>query len=189
MRYENRPRYRVNQYIRLPEVQVIDDTGRLLGVMPTSQALQLAHERGLDLVEVNPTQRPPITKIMDYGQFKYKQQKIAQAQKVKAKKVEVKGVRISFKIGEHDWNVRLKQAQRFLEDGHKVRLEMVLRGRERAHSDLAVAGFNRFVADLGEGVYIEVPLGRQGGRMNLQIAKRKVEASKTKEVANLTDGI
>ncbi|MFA4818571.1 MAG: translation initiation factor IF-3 [Patescibacteria group bacterium] len=182
MRYDNRnrPRYRVNQYIRLPEVQVIDDTGKILGVMPTSQALLLAHEKGLDLVEVNPTQRPSITKIMDFGQFKYKQQKIAQAQKVKAKKIEVKGVRISFKIGEHDRNVRLKQAQKFLSEGHKVRLEMVLRGRERAHADIAVEGFNKFINDLGEGVFVEVPIGRQGGRMSMQIGKKKIEPSKAK---------
>lgn len=173
LRNNQRARYRVNQYIRLPEVQVIDDEGRLLGVMPTAQALALARERGLDLVEVNPTVRPPITKILDFGQFQYKQQKIAQAQKAKAKKVEIKGIRISLKIGEHDRQVRLKQANKFLEEGHKVRLEMVLRGRERARQDLARDIMGQFVTDLGPDAYIETPLAKQGGRISLQIGKKK----------------
>lgn len=173
MRTNQRSRYRVNQYIRIPEVQVIDDEGQLLGVMPTVQALALARERGLDLVEVNPTQRPPITKIMDFGQFQYKQQKLAQAQKAKAKKIEIKGIRISLKIGEHDRQVRLKQANKFLDEGHKVRLEMVLRGRERSRQDLASDIIKQFVTDLGPEAYVETPPARQGGRINLQIAKKK----------------
>lgn len=173
MRTNQRSRYRVNQYIRIPEVQVIDDEGVLRGVMPTAEALALARERGLDLVEVNPTQRPPITKIMDFGQFQYKQQKLAQAQKAKAKKIEIKGIRISLKIGEHDRQVRLKQAIKFLDEGHKVRLEMVLRGRERSRQDLASDIIKQFVTDLGPEAYIEMPPARQGGRINLQIAKKK----------------
>jgi len=154
-------------------VQVIDDEGKMLGVMPTSEALRLAEERGLDLVEVNPTVRPSIVKIMDFGQFQYRQSKIAQAQKAKVKKVEIKGIRLSFKIGEHDKQMRIKQAQKFLNEGHKVRLEMVLRGREKAHLDLAREIMDKFINELGGQAVVEVPLARLGGRLNMQIGLRK----------------
>lgn len=145
----------------------------MLGLMPTWQALELARERGLDLVEVNPTLRPPIAKILDFGQFQYKQQKILQAQKAKAKRVEVKGVRISIKIGEHDREVRRKQALGFLDEGHRVRVEMILRGREKGRGDLARELMNEFVQSLGEGVVVETPFSRTGGNVSMQVAKKK----------------
>lgn len=169
----NRPRYRINQYIRLPEVQLIDDQGKMHGVVPTAQALEMAKERGLDLVEVNPTLRPPIAKILDFGQFQYKQQKVLQAQKAKAKKIEIKGIRISLKIGDHDRDVRLKQSLGFLQDGHKVRIEMILRGREKARADLARQLMDEFVQLLGEGIVVEVPFSRTGGNLSMQVAKKK----------------
>ncbi|MBU1039431.1 translation initiation factor IF-3 [Patescibacteria group bacterium] len=174
-----RPRYRINQYIRIPEVQVIDDDSKVLGVMPTFKALALAQEQGLDLVEVNPTVRPSIVKIMDFGQFQYKQSKIVQAQKAKVKKIEVKGIRLSFKIGQHDKDMRLKQARKFLDEGHKVKLEMGLRGRERAHMDLARENMMKFVREIGDDAVVEVPLSKMGGRLNMQIGKSK-SAVKTK---------
>ena len=166
-------RYRINHLIRLPEVQLIDENGKPQGVVPTWQALKQAQEAELDLVEVNPAVRPPIAKIMDFGQFQYKQQKLLRAQKVKAKKVEIKGVRISFKIGEHDKEVRLKQASKFLDEGHKVRVEMVLRGRERAYFDMAQKNLYKFADSLGAGVVVEVPISRQGGRISIQVGRKK----------------
>ncbi len=161
---------------------MIDDEGRMLGVMPTYQALALAQEQGLDLVEVNPTVRPSIAKIMDFGQFQYKQSKIAQAQKAKVKKVEIKGIRLSFKIGQHDKDMRLKQARKFLEEGHKVKLEMVLRGRERAHMDLARENMMKFVSEIGDYAVVEVPLSRMGGRLNMQVGKSKTASNKAATV-------
>ncbi len=175
------PRYRINHFIRLPEVQLIDEMGKPQGVVPTWQALKQAQENGLDLVEVNPSARPPIAKIMDFGQFQYKQQKLLRAQKSKAKKVEIKGVRISFKIGEHDKQVRLKQASRFLDDGHKVRVEMVLRGRERAYADLARVGMTKFIEELGSDVMVEVPFSRQGGRLSVQVGRKKIKSASSSE--------
>jgi len=147
--------------------------------MPTFKALALAQEQGLDLVEVNPTVRPSIVKIMDFGQFQYKQSKIVQAQKAKVKKIEVKGIRLSFKIGQHDKDMRLKQARKFLDEGHKVKLEMGLRGRERAHMDLARENMMKFVREIGDDAVVEVPLSKMGGRLNMQIGKSK-SAVKTK---------
>jgi translation initiation factor IF-3 len=170
----NRPRYRVNQYIRISEVELIDEFGKPRGVVSTFEALRMAQEAGLDLVEVNPSVKPPIAKIMNYGQFQYKQQKLAQAQRVKAKKIETKGVRLSLKIGEHDKEVRRRQAEKFLSEGHHVRLEMVLRGRERAYGDNARLIMEKFAHDFGEGIVIDVPFSRQGGRVSLQISRKKV---------------
>ena len=157
----------------MSDVQLIDEQGKPRGIVPTSEALKLAEAAGFDLVEVNPTAKPPIAKILDFGQFQYKQQKIIQAQKVKAKKVEVKGIRLSIKIGEHDLAVRQKQSMKFLDEGHKVRLEVILRGRERSRGDLAKKTMDDFIARLGEGVVVEVPLSRQGGNVSMQIGKRK----------------
>jgi translation initiation factor IF-3 len=169
----NRPRYRVNQYIRVPQLQLIDELGKPLGVVPTVEALKLAQERGLDLVEVNPTAQPPIAKLIDFGQFQYKQQKQAQAQKAKVKKVGVKGVRLSLKIGEHDKQVRLGQAQKFLDEGHRVRLEMILRGREKSRGDLAREIMQAFITEMGENVVVEVPFSRAGGNVSMQVARKK----------------
>jgi len=168
----NRPRYRVNQYIRVPQLQLIDEQGKPLGVVPTVEALKLAHEQGLDLVEVNPTATPPIAKLIDFGQFQYKQQKQAQAQKAKAKKIGLKGIRISLKIGEHDKQMRVAQAQKFLEEGHRVRVEMILRGREKSRGDLAREIMEAFIKELGEQAVIEVPFSRAGGNVSMQIAKK-----------------
>lgn len=172
MRNFYRPRYRVNQYIRIPEVQLIDETGKPCGIVSTIEALRRAQEVGLDLVEVNPTERPSLCKIMDWGQFQYKQKKMLQAQKVKAHKVALKGIRLSLKIGEHDRQVRLDQSKKFLNEGHHVRLEMILRGREKGRGDLAREIMQKFVADLGEGIQVESPLARQGGNISMQVVKK-----------------
>lgn len=163
----------MNQQIRLLEVQLIDEQGKPLGVVSTFDALKMAQERGYDLVEVNPSVRPPIAKLLDFGQFQYKQQKMLQQQRAKAKKVEIKGVRISLKIGDHDRDMRLKQAQKFLDEGHRVRVEMILRGREKGRGDLARELMQSFVNDLGEGVVLEVPFSRAGGNVSMQVAKKK----------------
>ncbi|MFA4936933.1 MAG: translation initiation factor IF-3 [Patescibacteria group bacterium] len=168
----NKFRYRVNQYIRLPEVQLIDETGKPRGVVATYTALQLAQEAGLDLVEVNPTVRPSICKIMDFGQFQYKQQKLEKQQKAKLKKIEVKGLRLTLNIGKHDLEIRKKQAEKFLIEGNQIKLEMILRGREKARGDLAQQVFNNFISSLGDNIVVQAAFSRQGGRLSMQITRK-----------------
>ncbi|MFH1111850.1 MAG: translation initiation factor IF-3 [Patescibacteria group bacterium] len=168
----NKIRYRVNQYIRISQVQLIDENGQPQGVVATYDALQKAHEAGLDLVEVNPKASPPIAKIMDFGQFQYKQQKLERQQKIKVKKTEIKGIRLSLNIGKHDLDVRKVQAEKFFNEGHQVRLEIILRGREKARGDLAKQVFDNFVASLGEGMAVQIPFSRQGGRLSMQITRK-----------------
>ena len=115
-------RFHVNQQIRVPVVFLIDENGVSVGEMTIGKALTMAEQVGMDIVEVNPKEKPPVVKIMDYGQFKYKKEKEAQKQKVKQKKVEIKGIRLSVRISQHDFDFRFEQAKKFLERGDKLKL-------------------------------------------------------------------
>jgi translation initiation factor IF-3 len=160
-------KFRVNDQIRNAAVFVIDENGEQIGETPTYKAVQMAEEAGLDLVEVNPKGDVPVCRIMDYGQFKYEQEKKATKQKAQQKKVEVKGIRLSVRISQHDFDMRVSQARKFFEKGNKLKLELVLKGRERAHPEKAVEVMKRFVAELekaGSTTEKEQDLTRQGGR-------------------------
>lgn len=141
--------------------------------MDTSRALALAQERGLDLVEVGPTARPPVCKILDFGAFQFRQEKQERKAKAAQKKVDIKGIRLSFRIGEHDKQMRKDQALKFLDQGHKVMLEIRLRGRENAHKDLAAANMMAFVKDLGPNIAIEQAISRLGNRITATVGKKK----------------
>lgn len=167
---------RINERIRVPEVRVIDEQGENLDAMPTERAIALARERGYDLIEVNPKAQPPICRLLDYKQFKYEQEKARRLQKAHAKKVEVKGVRLSLRIGEHDRDLRLKKAGEFFDDGNRVAVEIILRGRERAYGATAREVIQKFVENLRTDydLSIDQPLSVQGGRFSLVVGgKRK----------------
>ena len=153
---------------------MIDEAGEPLGVMPTQKAIDLAQERELDLVEVAPKAEPPVCRIIDYGQFKYQKEKEHQAKKSHARKVEVKGIRLSVKMGGHDVDIRLKKAKEFLEDGHKVKIEIILRGREKAHGDLAKERIEEFIAKLQEEfeLFLDQAVKRQGGNISAIIGRK-----------------
>ncbi len=138
-------RYRTNQYIRITPVRVIDENGQNLGIMETADAQKLAEERGLDLIEIAPTVRPPVTKIMDFGKFKYEEEKKERQQKTKQKEVELKNIRIGFTTGKHDLELKAKQIREFLADGNKVRIDLLLRGRQKALRDFAYGKFGEFL--------------------------------------------
>lgn len=166
--------YPVNERIRDAELRVItDDEGEHLGIMPTDEALRIAKERKLDLVVIQPKAEPPVAKIIDFGKYKYEKEKEARQQKQKSKTVEVKGVRLSVRIGDHDLNVRKDQAKKFMEKGDKVKVEIILRGRERRHGDVAAQVIQRFLDELREEMEIKVeqPITRQGGQLTSIIAK------------------
>lgn len=164
---------RVNRQIRVPQVMLIDDTGKSLGVLTTDEALRLAQERGFDLVEVAPNAKPPVCRFLDYGAFQYRVEKQERKAKANAKRVEVKGVRLSFKIGEHDWQVRQQTARRFLDEGHRVKIEMILRGRENAHQDRARESVKKFIEGLGDKIYVDQPLNKQGNKLFCVIGEKK----------------
>ncbi|MBI4280710.1 translation initiation factor IF-3 [Candidatus Uhrbacteria bacterium] len=168
------PLYFANERIRAPEVRLIDEEGKNLGVISTAEALKIAGEREYDLVEVSPKAQPPIARLLDYGQFKYEKEKEARKQKAHAHKVMVKGVRLSVRIGAHDLEVRRQQALKFLREGDKAQIELILRGRERQHVDLAKGVMEDFAASLNASdmpTKIEQPFQRQGGRLTIIVAR------------------
>jgi translation initiation factor IF-3 len=163
----NEKKTRTNQQIRVPEVQLIDDEGQFLGTMPTSKALAMAQENGLELVEVNPKADPPVCKIIDYGKYKYDQEKKLKRQKLQQKKSEVKGLRLSFRIGKHDLDVRKKQALKHLSQGDKLKIEMNLRGRENQHFLIAKNTVNEFIASINEEIPVKTdePIKKMGTKL------------------------
>lgn len=151
---------------------LIDENNQNLGVLSTYEAKNMAQERGYDLVEVNPKGNPPVCKLLDYGAYKYQLEKQERKAKARQKKTEVKGIRLSFKIGQHDREVKLKNAQKFLEQGHKVKIEMLFRGREMAHKEMGLEMVDNFVKELGEKVEVEQPLSRQGRKYFTLVYKK-----------------
>lgn len=174
---EEGKRLRANEQINVREIFLIDDDGNQVGITSTREAIALARSKELDLVEVNPTKNPPVAKIMDYGQFKYEQDKLAQKQKSRQKKIETKGVRLSARISEHDLGMRLDQAKKFLSKGDKLKVELNLKGREKQHAYRAVDIINSFVADLEKceefKLIREQDLTKQDGRFSIILANKK----------------
>jgi translation initiation factor IF-3 len=164
--------YIVNDAIRAPEVRVITEEGHL-GIMPTPEALAKAREMDLDLVIIQPNAVPPLAKIIEFGKYKYEQSKAASEQKAKQKNVEVKGIRLSVRIGPHDVEVRKAKAKEFLEEGDKVKVEIILRGREKRFGDLAKSVIEDFIKGLNAEmpVKVEQPVMRQGGQLTSIVGK------------------
>jgi len=165
--------YAVNENIRFPQLRVITDAGEHLGIMPTAQAVQIAREREQDLVVIQPKAEPPVAKVIDFGKFKYEKDKETKQQKAKANTIEVKGIRLSVRIGEHDLEVRRDQAKKFLDNGDKVKIEIILRGRERRHGELAQQIIQKFTASINATIPVKVeqPVSRQGGQLTSIIGK------------------
>jgi len=169
-------RYLVNEAITATECRVLTDEGDHFGILPIAEALAKAKEMELDLVEIEPTGTPPVCKIIDYGRFQYQKEKDQQKQRLKQKKTEVKGIRLSLRIGQHDLEVRLGQAKKFLEANDKVKLELVLRGRERQHTALARKILEQFVEALKEQglpLAFDEAISLQGGRMSVTLGIKK----------------
>ena len=164
-------------------MRLIGADGDNAGVVDTKVALADARARGLDLIEVSPKAQPPVARILDYSKLKYEERKESRKQKTKQKKVETKGIRLSVRISTHDRDVRLKQAGKFLLAGDKVKLEMLLRGRERQHRDVAKQVIDAFIAELSKTapVKVEQALSQQGGRLSTVVAP---DANKRVEQAN-----
>ncbi|HOQ74726.1 MAG TPA: translation initiation factor IF-3 [Limnochordia bacterium] len=177
---------RVNEGIRAREVRVVDTNGEQLGIMSVREALNIAADRGLDLVEVAPNARPPVCRIMDYGKHRYEQSKRDKAAKKKQRIVNVKEIRMSPKIDEHDFEVKLRAADRFLKAGDKVKVAVRFRGREIVHADLAKTKLENLAAQLREIAVVERPPKLEGRQMIAVLAPRtdgqKTEKKKAENV-------
>lgn len=161
----------MNERIRSKEVRLIDEKGTNHGVVPTSKALAMAEEADLDLVLISPNQAPPVAKILDYGKYKYELAKKAKEAKKKQKTVEVKEVKVRYKIDTHDYEVRIKSVRKFIAQGNKVKIVVMLRGREMQHSNLAFDLANRFLNDLADDpVQLEKKPQLEGRNVTLYLA-------------------
>ncbi len=170
--FERRPR--LNNQIREPQIRVIDADGQPLGIMPTHEALRLANERGLDLVEVGPNAKPPIAKIIDYGKYMYQKEKKEKGSKTgKSPAQEVKTVKIGFKTGIHDIVVRAGQTDKFLQKGHRVKLELTLRGREKGMADIGHAKLEELLKAITESYSLEDQIKRAPFGLSVLIKPEK----------------
>jgi translation initiation factor IF-3 len=167
--------------IRISQVRVIDEEGNQLGVMPTPKALQLAQERGFDLVEVAPMASPPVTRLLDYGQFKYEQARKEKEARRHQRSVEFKEVRLRVKIGKGDFDTKVKRAVRFLDDGDRVKVTVQFRGREVSHAYIGRDLLDRFaqqVADHGTVDRAPVLEGRSMSMVLTSTGKPAVQLAK-----------
>ncbi|MBQ8669570.1 translation initiation factor IF-3 [bacterium] len=161
----------MNEKIRSKEVRLIDENGNNHGVVPTAKALEMADEAGLDLVVISPNQAPPVAKILDYGKYKYDMAKKAKEAKKKQHVVEVKEVKVRYKIDVHDYEVRLKNVRKFISQGNKVKIVVMLRGREMQHSNLAFELAERFMADFAnDPIQVEKKPQLEGRNVTLYLA-------------------
>lgn len=161
--------HRYNEQIRISPVRLIDQDNNQLGVVPTDEALRMAKNAGLDLVEVAPTERPPVCRIMDYGKFKYSQKK----KKQKHHEQRLKEVRLHPRTDDHDQEIKFNQAVAFLDKGDKVQFTMIFRGRERFHQDIGHNVFTAILNRLGDKAKVERPPRSEGRRMIMIVAPTK----------------
>jgi len=167
------PRTRINQYINARQVRLIGEDEQQLGVVPIEEARRRAQEVGLDLVEVASTADPPVCRIMDYGQFKYQQSKRQHQAKKHQKIIHLKEIKLRPRTEEHDFQFKLKHALEFVEEGDKVKVTVMFRGREMSHQDLGAKLLKKFADQAGEVAAIEVPPRMEGRTMSLVLAPKK----------------
>lgn len=163
----------INERIRFPQIRVIDVDGSQVGVISSEEGRRLAAQRELDLVLVSDKSEPPVCKVMDYGKYKYEKEKKEREAKKKQHNADVKEVKMRYKIDEHDYQVRVNSARRFLKSGDKVKATITFRGREIQHANLAEKLLKRMVEDLGEVAELQQAPKREGRNMMMMLAPKK----------------
>ncbi|MBD1852366.1 translation initiation factor IF-3 [Leptolyngbya sp. FACHB-711] len=163
----------INERIRFPKIRVIDSDGGQLGIMVPRDALRLAEEKELDLVLVSDKADPPVCRIMDYGKFKFEQEKKAREARKKQHTSDVKEVKMRYKIEDHDYQVRVNQAEKFLKAGDKVKATIMFRGREIQHSDLAEELLKRMAKDLDSVAEVQQAPKREGRNMMMMLSPKR----------------
>ena len=171
----------INERINYPELRVVDSDGQQLGVIDRIKALEIASKRELDLVLVSEKANPPVCRIMDYGKYKFEQEKKAKEARKKSHQTEVKEVKMRYKIDKHDYDVRIGQALRFLKSGDKVKCTVIFRGREIQHSNLAETLLLKMANDLEEQSEVQQSPKREGRNMIMFLSPRKTPLVKKEE--------
>ncbi|MBE9117775.1 translation initiation factor IF-3 [Lusitaniella coriacea LEGE 07157] len=163
----------INERIRFPKIRVIDVDGSQVGVISSEEGRRLAEQRELDLVLVSDKSEPPVCKVMDYGKYKYEKEKKEREARKKQHNADVKEVKMRYKIDEHDYQVRVNNARRFLKSGDKVKATIIFRGREIQHANLAENLLKRMAEDLGEVAELQQAPKREGRNMMMMLAPKK----------------
>jgi len=172
---------RVNERIRVPQVRVIGDDGSQVGILATRDALALAQSKGLDLVEVAATSRPPVCRIMDYGKFKYEQNLRARKARKNQHQMQLKEVKMRPKIEDHDYNFKLRHARTFLEERDKVKFTVTFRGREIAHQDLGYKIIEAIMNDLADVATVETPPRTEGRTLSMVMTPKAGKPVETRK--------
>ena len=162
----------INEDIKAAEVRLVGADGSQLGIMETSKALAIAEESGMDLVLIAPQATPPVCRVMDYGKYKFDQQKREKEANKKQKTVELKEIRLSLNIDTHDFETKVSQAKKFLSAGNKLKVSIRFRGREMAHTDRGVDVMNRFQEALGDAATVDKPAKLEGRSMQMSMSPR-----------------
>jgi translation initiation factor IF-3 len=163
---------RINEEIGVMRVRLVDERGNMVGVIARNEALQMAANAGLDLVEISPNADPPVCKILDYGKFKYEEQKKKNEARKKQKIIEVKEIKLRPSIDDHDYQVKMRSMNKFIEEGDKVKVTMRFRGRELAHQDLGMNVLMRVKDDLDGIAKVEQMPRMEGRQMTMVVAPR-----------------
>jgi translation initiation factor IF-3 len=157
----------------VPEIRVIDDDGTQLGIMPPAQALIIAREKGLDLVEISPTAVPPVCRIMDFGKYQYLEQKRARQARKHQKVIDIKEIKFRPKVDEHDYQFKKKHIERFIAEGDKVKATIFFRGREMAHPEIGRRILERLIDDLAEVAVPENSPRQEGNQMHTILSQKR----------------
>lgn len=165
-------RTRINEQIRAKEVRVIGEDGDQLGIMAISRALELAQKADLDLVEIAPDSKPPVVKIINWGKYQYQKMKEQQKNRKKAKVCDLKQMRFGLKISENDLNIKLRKVQKFLDDGHKVKLSIFFKGREMAHQELGFQMIDKVIEKLGDQIVLEQKPILAGRNLSISVRRK-----------------
>lgn len=169
----NTRRTRMNEMIRISPIRLIDENGQQAGIVDTRKALEMAQQSGLDLVEIAPNARPPVCKIIDWGKFQYQESKKLQGTKTKQKKTEIKGIRIRPSTGENDLSFKAEQAKKFLSKGSKVKVEIILRGREKAFGNQSKKKLSFFIDKIDFPIKIEQDVKKQFNGFSMLLAPKE----------------
>jgi translation initiation factor IF-3 len=162
--------HKINEQIRVRQVRLVDDEGKQVGVVDTKEAMRMATERNMDLVMVSPNTVPPVCRLLDYGRFRFEQQQQEKEARKRARSQDVKSIKLRVKIGSGDFDTKLNHVKRFLKEGHKVKVTIMFRGRERTHPELGENLLKRVAEELREIAIVESAPNMMGMDMNMLVA-------------------
>jgi translation initiation factor IF-3 len=182
-----RDQTRINERIRVSEVRLVDEDGSQIGVVKTDEALRMATERDLDLVEVAPDSRPPVARLLDYSKYKYEQEQKAKAARKHQQQVNVREIKLRPKIADHDYNTKKGHVERFLKHGDKVKVTIMFRGREQAHPERGRALLERLFEDISELATIESAPQQEGRNMHMMLGPTRAATAQGRDAKASTD--